>query len=1581
MSTGFTRIALSLGLLHIIACGEKDSGLTDIDNDGVVDSEDCDDQNAAINSSATDTVGDDIDQNCDGVDGTDSDGDGLASVASGGTDCDDADPDAEASSEMTFYADKDGDGFGNLDNPTSACEMPLGYVDNADDCDDEVAEFNPRAIEACDGYDNDCDGLIDDEDDSVEGLYTTYTDNDGDGFGDDSTEMSSCVAPEGNIEVGGDCDDANESINPNKEEGPVDGVDQNCDGIELCYIDVDGDGFGADQTIEMMDDGSGSFDCDAVAGMSSNNLDCDDDNSAVHPSAVEVCDSIDNDCDALVDDEDDSVDSTTGSSFFVDNDGDGYGLGTVVACEQGENMALQEGDCDDALASSNPMATDIVGDGFDQNCDGIDGTDVDGDGYASTISGGLDCNDQDQYINPDAQEICSGIDEDCDGYIDDLDDSIDLADTMVMYPDADGDGYGNMSIPYDSCGNTAGYVLDGTDCNDTDAMTYPGAAFAQDADACLTDADGDGWGNGYVAGDTCFTIEMTDAYGDGWNGNSIDIYEDGVFMDSATLISGSEGTFEHCAVENSNVEFYFYEGTYVYEVGYEIFTPDGISMVVVPEGDAVETGLAITSGSAIPVDEYVVGDCDDEEASINPDALEICDGIDNNCDAAIDEGVLLTYFMDNDADGYGDQAVEACSQPAMTVLIDGDCDDADAATNPMASEVCDEVDNNCDGLVDEGVTTTFYVDADGDGFGLTGQTLEACSLPQGGAFVDGDCDDTDMNSNPDAAEQCDGLDNNCDGVADEGMYTMLFLDEDGDGYGNPSNGEQRCIDEVDPMWTGDASDCDDSSPETYPGAAELEANWGCMADVDGDGYGDANPPSYVDAGSDCDDNSASAFPGSAELESTTDCMEDTDGDGYGNSNVQSPVVAGGDCQDTLVAINPMATDIAGDMIDQNCDGVDGTDFDGDGDPSVVSGGTDCDDNDATVENLDVDGDGTTTCDRDCDDTDAATIGDDDGDGFYVCEDDCDDTDAAVNPDEEEVYYDGIDANCDGLSDFDQDMDGEESSDHGGVDCDDLNADVNTADDDNDGFSSCDGDCWDSNEDTDGDGVLDSSNTYPGAAFNESATECLTDDDGDGYAPMPDGSICYTFETFDSYGDGWNGNALEVYESGMLVQTIANENLNGVSGSTSGGESNTHEYCVGDMVSHVDITFVDGSYNNEIEFELFSPYGELIASGYGDGTTDLVVNGTAYTDGDIIFGFDVLGSDCDDTDPNLYGGSDNDGDGYSGCYADCDDYDPAINAGASEQWYDGVDQDCDGLSDYDQDMDGDDDVAYGGTDCDDTDANLEGLDLDGDGVSSCDGDCDDSDATIYTGAPEVWYDGIDQDCAGDSDYDQDGDGEEDINYGGTDCDDLDDTTVGDDDGDGYYSCAVLPDCDDGDAASYPGANDICGDGIDQDCDGVDADCTLSGAARHTNGTWLDVTYEVCSSSGGCTSSQARSACTSVGKKVLSHASNGSSSVYSLGATDSCQYSTSYFTVNQPMDSNECLVAISNLDWSGCCTTSRWHGQTMQFGSVGSVFGYVSNGNTGYVSSYTNTSSATWGCQDLSSASSTYSGCSTYYVACY
>ena len=158
------------------------------------------------------------------------------------------------------------------------------------------------------------------------------------------------------------------------------------------------------------------------------------------------------------------------------------------------------------------------------------------------------------------------------------------------------------------------------------------------------------------------------------------------------------------------------------------------------------------------------------------------------------------------------------------------------------------------------------------------------------------------------------------------------------------------------------------------------------------------------------------------------------------------------------------------------------------------------------------------------------------------------------------------------------------------------------------------------------------------------------------------------------------------------------------------------------------------------------------------------------------------------------GVDQDGDGFP-IPDDCDDADSSVNPDAIDAWYDGLDSDCDGASDYDQDGDGHDDATYGdGQDCDDTDPGIhpgateqwyDGVDQDCDGHSDYDkdldgydatefggDDCDDASPEVNPGAEETWYDGTDQDCAGDDDYDQDGDGYPSDEHHGTDCDDTD-----------------------------------------------------------------------------------------------------------------------------------------------------------------------------------------------------------------
>ena len=133
---------------------------------------------------------------------------------------------------------------------------------------------------------------------------------------------------------------------------------------------------------------------------------------------------------------------------------------------------------------------------------------------------------------------------------------------------------------------------------------------------------------------------------------------------------------------------------------------------------------------------------------------------------------MTTYYGDADGDGYGDSAntTEAmCTPPIGYVEDNMDCDDNDPAIYPGATEVCNGIDDDCDGTVDEGLTNTYYADDDADGYGDPDDTIMACSPPAGYVANDGDCNDADATINPDAAEVNDGIDNDCDGIIDEGF--------------------------------------------------------------------------------------------------------------------------------------------------------------------------------------------------------------------------------------------------------------------------------------------------------------------------------------------------------------------------------------------------------------------------------------------------------------------------------------------------------------------------------------------------------------------------------------------------------------------------------------------------------------------------------------------------------------------------------------------------------------------------------------------------------------------------------------------
>jgi hypothetical protein len=196
------------------------------------------------------------------------------------------------------------------------------------------------------------------------------------------------------------------------------------------------------------------------------------------------------------------------------------------------------------------------------------------------------------------------------------------------------------------------------------------------------------------------------------------------------------------------------------------------------------------------------GDCDDADPANFSGNPEICDGADNDCDAVADNGlVFIDYFQDSDTDSYGNATVSesTCDGPPTGYVTDNtDCDDTDVSINPGRVEICDAIDNNCNGQVDEGLTDFYYEDGDNDTFGRPGLGTEACSAPPGMVADNTDCNDSNANINPGHVEVCnDGMDNNCNTAVDEGCATEVKLGSDDDIY------YESVQDAYDDIYSGD----------------------------------------------------------------------------------------------------------------------------------------------------------------------------------------------------------------------------------------------------------------------------------------------------------------------------------------------------------------------------------------------------------------------------------------------------------------------------------------------------------------------------------------------------------------------------------------------------------------------------------------------------------------------------------------------------------------------------------------------------------------------------------------------------------
>ena len=261
--------------------------------------------------------------------------------------------------------------------------------------------------------------------------------------------------------------------------------------------------------------------------------------------------------------------------------------------------------------------------------------------------------------------------------------------------------------------------------------------------------------------------------------------------------------------------------------------------------------------------------------------------------ATCEEDEKQAFFVDVDGDGFGGvEPVRACATPIGAVALGTDCDDADATVHPTAGETCNDVDDDCDGVIDGANAVgqrPFYPDGDGDGYGFANAPAVACSTPAGFVDLVGDCDDADPARNPAAEDACDDVDNDCNGVVDDGPQPTWAVDADGDGHGNPKYTTRSC----DPIdgWVTAADDCDDTDGAVFPGATEIcndrdddcdgETDPATSADAlpwyaDGDGDGVApddaavilacdTPAGATATRGDCDDANADVFPGNAEV--------------------------------------------------------------------------------------------------------------------------------------------------------------------------------------------------------------------------------------------------------------------------------------------------------------------------------------------------------------------------------------------------------------------------------------------------------------------------------------------------------------------------------------------------------------------------------------------------------------------------------------------------------------------------------------------------------------------------------------------
>ena len=463
---------------------------------------------------------------------------------------------------------------------------------------------------------------------------------------------------------------------------------------------------------------------------------------------------------------------------------------------------------------------DVSGSAYDEyGTPGAEGTDcqndpdLDGDSY----SGATDCDDGDAAINPGATEVCDGVDNDCDGNVD----------NAGGYLDADLDGYGDPASP-GGCSGSGTYVTNSDDCDDTNAAVSPAEVEADN----LVDDDCDGWvDEDFVAAGDLVINEINKRTLNG--GTALD--NDGSWVE----------VYNTSARSVSLANWVFARGTS--SSGNQIYVDPDTAPVVAAGGYALLCDSNDFEGSAVT---YPLA-CDYYWGDESQAATYVGTYHDNTFYIRRDADTLALYIGGDRTTGtLMDSVVYASGWPSKARWSIGlDPDTQDTTSNDSSASWCN---------TNLGVESDSYRwwDSSGtthDEYGTPGAANYDCATDLDGDGYDTttDCDDTDNTINPGATEVCDGVDNDCDTLIDEGLGgTTYYADADADTYGDLATTTTSCSGSPPVGYVADSTDCDDTDASVNPAATE----------VCGDG---------IDQ--DCVDNSAVCeFSGTQEIKAAYD---------------------------------------------------------------------------------------------------------------------------------------------------------------------------------------------------------------------------------------------------------------------------------------------------------------------------------------------------------------------------------------------------------------------------------------------------------------------------------------------------------------------------------------------------------------------------------------------------------------------------------------------------------------------------------------------------------------------------------------